>query len=188
MQCPKCGTENPADYSYCLHCGERLPAPPPPADAYVNPRLERQRKKDASQRKLHTALLIKFYTRTATKMMQPTIHRFNKKDAGLTPEAVAGQIETPVLERMAARRFDQGLFLVLWLIFAGAVLLVGTGIGIWLFAMSWFWEDGDGWMLVVPALAVAAACVIPAYLCGVAIQKKLIPIISAELARRGAAH
>ena len=174
MTCPKCNTENPAEYSFCLQCGEALPAQESAetfanpklkrqrkekgdkkekadtfvnpklkwqrkekggkkeeTDTFANPKLERQRKMQASKEKRQrkkeankakaarrkeelnrkkqayiykTRLnaLIKLYTRTAIKMLQPSIRRFKTKDQSLTFEAVVEKIETPVLEQMAA--------------------------------------------------------------------------------------
>ena len=177
------------------------------ADTYANPKLEKLLKKDAAARKRQAAALVKLYTRTAINMLRPTIQRFDLKNAALTPWIVFEKIETPVLEKMAARRYDKKLF---WILFGISCFLFAAGIvGSVLLCLpygpledSWshynyitksttYYHDfGVVWFLAlcIPVtVLLTGVAIFLAFLLGKPQFKRLNPIITAELDARGQA-
>ena len=207
MKCPNCNHENDAQYAFCLICGEQLPKEEADANAYLNPKLEQQRKKQVTA-------LAKLYIRTATKMAQPTIQRFDTTDQSLTPQALLEKVEMPVLEKMAAMNFDAKKFRT-WLIISGAVfvVLLATSVILCLpyMPLEYLWYYTPAYegaasnitnnaidrreyfhyfntiifvILCIPTILLTGASVFMALRLGKPQYRKITPLITAELARR----
>jgi len=98
MKCPNCNTENPADYAFCLSCGNQLPKSGEAlVKVVINQKLAREQE---NRRKKGVDALVKLYTDIAVKTRQPTILHFNTDDPRMTTQAVLKKIDTATLEKI----------------------------------------------------------------------------------------